>query len=274
MSVFPRYDDIESVYIYLHKSDSNKMLGMHCHNAYEIYILEDGDRSYMIEDRLVHLRARDVLLIRPNLIHCTVGGSFVATLMEFTEKHLKKFFTQHAVDSLTECFEKTVIRIRESDFGQLLSCVEKIKANENDFLAFTQLIAILNNNMSRKNYDFKDTAPKIADILDYISENYKNIDNLDMLADKFYTSRSHLCRLFKQHTNSSIIKYINILKVQSSMELLSNNNLTISEVAEQSGFKNLSYFGKVFKSIIGVSPLKYRKNIQSAKAAADMIASD
>ncbi len=236
------------------------MAGMHCHNAYEIYMLEDGERSYMIEDKLVQLRPRDVLLIKPNVIHCTVGGTYVATLVEITENHLKKFFSPYAIGSMTECFEKTVIRVRESDFGQLLTMAEKIKADENDFWAIAQLISVLKNNMSRKIYDLNVADPKIADIIDYISDNYKTIDNLDMIANKFYISRSYLCRLFKQHTNISIIKYINILKVNSSIDLLYGKNLSIAEVAEQSGFKNLSYFGKVFKSVMGVSPLKYSKS--------------
>ncbi len=260
MSEFPRNTHIKSMFIYLHKSGDAQMKGMHYHNSHEIYILEEGERSYMIEDKFVHLRPRDVLLIRPNIIHCTVGGTYVSSLVEFTESHLGRFFSEAAISSMTECFDKSIIRVRESDFGPLLSCVEKLNTDEDDFLAFAQLIAILKNNMSRKTYDFKITDPKIADILDYISENYKNIDNLDMIADNFYISKPYLCRLFKHHTNISVIKYINILKIHSSLELLSEKNLTMAEVAVRSGFDNLSYFGKVFKSIMGVSPLKYRKN--------------
>ncbi len=80
------------------------------------------------------------------------------------------------------------------------------------------------------------------------------------VADKFYISKQYLCNLFKEYTNISIIKYINILKIHSSIELLSENSLTMAEVAEKSGFNSLSNFSKTFKNVTGVSPLKYSKS--------------
>ncbi len=258
-------DYFEGLQISIHSAGNYKMPNMHYHDAYEIYILEDGDRSYVVEDRLLHLRPRDVLLIKPDKIHCTAGGTFVRTLVTFTDKYLYRFYNENGINSITKCFEKDIIRVRESDFEMLLFLVKKLYDDENDILAFSHLLSILENNMSRSTYDLKNTGSKISDIVDYITENYKTIDNLDMMADKFYISKQYLCNLFKECTGTSIIKYINILKIHSSIEMLAAGKLSMAEIAEKSGFKSLSNFSKTFKSVTGMSPLKYSKTALAAE---------
>ncbi len=244
----------------LHEDGDFKMPGMHYHDAYEIYVLEAGERFYMIEDRLICLKARDVLLIKPNVIHCTIGGTYRKSAMEFTESYLQKFFTKYGMEFVTKCFEKSVIRIRESDFSQLLDIIEQLSENNEDMLSFTHFFAVLENNISRKTYNLQDASTMTANIVDYITANFNNIDNLDEIAKQFYISKQHLCNLFKQHTGTTIVKYINILKVHASFEYLFQRGLTITEVAEKSGFCNVQYFSQTFKSVTGVSPLIYRKN--------------
>ncbi len=246
--------------IFLHVDGNHKMPAMHYHDAYEIYILEDGERFYMIEDKLVCLRARDILLIKPNVIHCTIGGTYRKSTIEFTNDYLRKFFTDYGMELATKCFEKSVIRVREKDFPQVLSMMERLLANNDDMSAFISLFMLLENNISRKTHDFHDTANLATNIVDYITAYYDDIDNLEEIANHFYISKQRLCHLFKQHTGTTIVKYINVLKVHASFEYLFNTDLSISEIAEKSGFCNVQYFSQVFKSIAGVSPLVYRKN--------------
>ncbi len=252
-------ETISDLQIMLHKSGNYTMPSMHYHDAYEIGIIEDGDRSYVLEDKLVYLKPRDVILIKKNKLHYTVGGTYKGTLLEFSHEYLRKFFSEHAISILTECFEKSIIRVRESDFSELLCLVERLYADNEDVASLVKMFDILKNNMSRKTYDLQSAGTRIAEIVDYITENYKSIDSLDVITDKFYVSKQYLCSLFKDHTNTSIMKYINILKIHASLELLSQKELSIAEIAQRSGFSSLSYFSKTFKSVTGTSPLKYSK---------------
>ncbi len=258
-----RKENIEGLQISLHKVGTYKMPSMHYHDAFEIYILENGDRSYLLEEGLIYLRPRDVLLIKRNQLHCTIGGTYVSSTLTFGQKYLFNFFTKKGIKEITKCFDKTIIRVRESEFDILISLLEKLKENKNDVLTFTRLLGILENNMSRKTFDLKSTSQLAAEIIDYVTENYKTIDNLATLAKYFHISIQHLCKMFKKHTNTTVIKYINILKINASCEYLSHKELTIAEVAKKSGFSNLQYFSNTFKSVTGVSPLNYRKNIIS-----------
>ncbi len=249
---------VEHLEVSTHRQGHLKMARSHYHDSYEIYILEDGERAYMVDGQFIHLHPRDVLLIKPDVVHCTFGGAFVRSCITFSNRYLHKFFTDDCIDSLLECFEKSVIRIRESDFATLVAFTEKLRDEEDDVFSFMQILFILKQNMERKNYTLDDSESKIATIVDYITENYKTIDNLDMLANKFFISKQHLCDLFKAYTNTSIFKYINVLKVHSASELLTKTPLSLTEIAKKSGFTSLANFSKTYKSYTGLSPLKYR----------------
>ena len=95
-------------------------------------------------------------------------------------------------------------------------------------------------------------------ILDYINENYVKIVNLDEISEKFYITKSHLCRIFKKTAGLSVIKYINGLKIQKACYLLDKTELSITEIAFECGYNSTMYFCRIFKQLTGFSPLKYR----------------
>ncbi len=258
--------NIEGIKITLHKVSSNTAIKMHYHDHYEIDVIEIGNCAYAVGNQLVNLSPRDICLVKQNTIHASIGsGAKISSSLEFSESYLLNFFTKQTVERITKCFEKNVIHISDSDFSLFMSCAEKLQSDTKDVFSFTQMLAILEKNMSRKSYELKNDGSKIADIIDYITENYRYIDNLDIVADKFYISKEHLCRSFKRYTGTSIIKHINILKIQSSFEFLAKESLTMAEVAEKSGFSSAANFSKTFKSVTGISPLKYSRNDKAGK---------
>ncbi len=256
-------EDINKMQIMLHKSGVYSMSVMHIHDAFEIFITEESDRSYMLEDKLIHLRPRDVLLINRNKAHYAFGGYGTGTVIEFPEAYVKSFFTDTAMNAVMTCFEKSVIRVRQGDFPTLLSLAEKLYEDPNDFLAFGGLLTVLKNNMSRNTYDLQSSKSRGSDILDYITENYMTIESLDEVAGRFYISSEYLCRIFKNHTGTSIIKYINVLKIHYSLNLMANKELTLTEIAKESGYDTLSNFSKNFRGVMGVYPSEYRKSLQN-----------
>ena len=73
-------------------------------------------------------------------------------------------------------------------------------------------------------------------------------------------SHSHLCKLFKKHTNITLISYIQQQKLKSAKNLLATTNIPVSHIAEVLGFASESYFFSIFKKTYHITPLKYRKN--------------
>ena len=251
-------ENILDLNVTVHQTNGGIMPDMHYHTAHEIYISE-SERTFLITDQLVHLRERDVLLIKPNVVHCGINAALSYSLIELPDVYFNKFFTDYGRDLVTACFEKNVIRVRESDFKTLISCAEKLQENNDDILSLTQLFLILKNNRSRATHA-ESTDSLASNIVDYVTENYKSIESLDVIANAFYISKGYLCRLFKEHTGTSINKYINLLKINTSLEIISHKNLSMEEISRQSGFNSPANFSKTFKTVIGIPPLKYQKD--------------
>ncbi len=251
--------ELENLYLLLHCSGNYKNPWLHYHDAYEIVILESGERSYIVEDQLLCLKPRDVLLIRKNEIHGAIGGKYTFTNLAFKEAYFTKFFSTYGMELITKCFDNRLVRVEKNDFERLLSCSEKISNDSEDIYSLMNIICILENNISGKTTDSLYFGTKITEILAYINEHYATINTLDDICNALYISKEHLCDLFKKHTGTTVMKYITSIKIRASLELLSKTNYTIENVAAKCGFNSPSYFCKVFKSITGVSPAQYKR---------------
>ena len=90
----------------------------------------------------------------------------------------------------------------------------------------------------------------------------KNLDNpdyqIDDLCQAMLMSRTHLYRRIKEHLNSSFTEILIHKRINLSENLLLHTSLTISEVAYQSGFKDPSYFVRVFRKENGCTPKGFR----------------
>ena len=78
------------------------------------------------------------------------------------------------------------------------------------------------------------------------------------MASKVGTNRTYLSRFFNQENGYTFYDYVNQLRVKHAERLLSNTNLPISLIADQSGFNSLSTFRRVFNSYYQCSPQEYR----------------
>lgn len=95
-------------------------------------------------------------------------------------------------------------------------------------------------------------------IINFLSEYHKNI-SLSALAARFSRSKSHISHLFKANCGMTLRAYLNSLKLRDALILLRETDLSVTEVALDSGFNDTSYFIYLFKKEFGISPLKYRK---------------
>ena len=88
----------------------------------------------------------------------------------------------------------------------------------------------------------------------------KNINDPDLNGDKigshFALSRVHLYRKLKALTNLSISEFVKNMRLEKARELLKENKMNVSEVADFTGFTSVSLFSRSFKQAFGQSPSK------------------
>ena len=98
----------------------------------------------------------------------------------------------------------------------------------------------------------------IKKVKNYIDERYFSNPSLSELAGLSQVSREHLVREFKKSFNMTIGEYIRQIKVKHACNKLKFTNLDLREIVYETGFSDQSHFNKVFKKIIGVTPLEYK----------------
>lgn len=84
--------------------------------------------------------------------------------------------------------------------------------------------------------------------------------NANFLASGLAMGRTSFYSKIKILTGMGLSEYINKLRVERAASLLSQTTLSITEIAEQTGFGYQTYFSSVFKLLKGVSPSKYRQD--------------
>lgn len=92
-----------------------------------------------------------------------------------------------------------------------------------------------------------------------IMNNYKKNITLEDAAGSACMSPHYFCRFFKKVTGATFKEYLLRIRIDKAKELLMKYNMSVTEIAYQVGFENLSYFFRVFKRFTRLNPMEFRK---------------
>ena len=99
----------------------------------------------------------------------------------------------------------------------------------------------------------------INDIIDYIHGHYtEKLSNGDIAKD-FHFHPNYVNYLMKLHTGLSLHQYILKLRISKAIDLLESKNMTVGEISNIVGFKDLCHFSRCFKKITGRNPSDFKK---------------
>jgi len=104
---------------------------------------------------------------------------------------------------------------------------------------------------------------RLEAIHQYITENYTEKILLDNICFIFGTNKTTLCHDFKSEYKTTVLNYINSLKIREAKALLRENKLSVTEISEKLGFNSIHYFSRLFKKTTGHSPKEYIKSIRA-----------
>lgn len=96
-------------------------------------------------------------------------------------------------------------------------------------------------------------------IIAYLEENVNKQICLEDISSRFSYSLSSIKRIFKEETGSSIIAYLNDLRMEKAKERLKSSDISIGQLSFELGFSNIYYFSVAFKKKWGISPSGYRE---------------
>lgn len=114
--------------------------------------------------------------------------------------------------------------------------------------------------VAAENKDMRN-AKVIQDAVEYIATNYNKELTLEEVAQASYLSPYYLSHLFRSELNCTFVEYVTKVRIENAKRLMRGTNLSLSEICEEVGYKDSSYFSKVFRKAEGIVPSRYRQQI-------------
>lgn len=119
----------------------------------------------------------------------------------------------------------------------------------------------MNELPTRADYELP-SEKTIEQIIELIHEHFADNLTLDDAARAVYMTPTYVSFLFKQCTGVTFIKYLTDYRLKRSAHLLASSTKRITDIMQETGYSNSSYFSYVFRAKFGVTPSQYRKNLR------------
>ncbi len=107
-----------------------------------------------------------------------------------------------------------------------------------------------------------DDARRMQDIVAYVEMYYMEELSLEKLANRFFLSREHISRKFKQQTGMPLSKYVMNLRINQAKTWLTESDESILSISLMLGYQDEKYFSKLFKKVVGMTPFEYRNEVK------------
>lgn len=249
---------------------------LHEHEEIQISIIIEGQGTLIVGDTVNDYKKDDVLIIGSRLPHV-----FKSDLISESSSHmLTLFFTRNSFGcqffNLEELKELRAFFKRSKQGFKLLSHKKQTKElffklkNASKLTRFILLLELLQfaakanfKSLSSFMYDKKYTdneGHRMRSVFEYTMNHFKKDISLDAISEVANMTKNAFCKYFKKRTNKTYVRFLNELRVEhASKLLLTHYDLTIIEIAEISGFNNISNFNRTFKSIKSMNPSSFRK---------------
>lgn len=118
-----------------------------------------------------------------------------------------------------------------------------------------------NNQIKNKNM----TSPlKLGEVITWIDKNFRHEISVEELSKKAGYSERHFLRIFKETYHMTPTEYINAVRIEYACTKLKETKESVTDIAYDCGFRNMSYFYRVFKEKMKSTPQKYRCNFLSS----------
>ena len=242
---------------------TKKMPSMHYHTSYELYYLEMGSREYFVEDKLFSVATGEFVLIAPGKLHRTGSEQCVRTLINFTKEFLCRYLDETSVERMLSCFENPKIVPTERQQSNCKQLLRRLSAST-DEMEFALNLGLLLLALGRCGSEEIEND-YVSTVVEYINRNFAEITSIGQIAEAFFVSKYHLCRVFKNAMKVTLIEYLNQVKIKNARQMLEFSDREVGDIAEACGFNSVAYFSNVFKKITGIAPTEYRKNTRGDK---------
>ena len=239
----------------------------HTHNHTELFYIVGGKGQFLIEDQVFPVDVNNLVIINPNVTH--TEDSLNAQPLEYIVLGIDGIELATSANSngqfcILDHFESAEI---SSCLRNILREMEQKNTGYEDVCqAFMEILII---RLMRSTSLAVPPEPQVitgnrqcTSVKRYIDLHFKEALTLEQLAEEGHMNKFYLSHAFKREYGVSPINYMISRRIEESKYLLTETDLSMSQIAQLLGFSSLSYFSQVFHRTQGVSPKEYRQSLR------------
>lgn len=259
-------------------------LYMHWHEHFEILLMVEGEALFYIDSKPYEAQAGDIIIVPSGALHAGYAARegpleyyavvFNAALLEHSKSPDPRhtlYISPYLSGDLLFPIKLSHLDAENQQFRHILEeVIQEYEAKQPGYeLMVRSRLYILFTLLSRRFLPGEPhgraalartrNADRFKKLLLYIDVHYAEPITVSMAAEMMNLNPYHFCKAFKKTTGSTLIEYVNYIRINEAARLLSGSGLTVTEIAERIGCGNPNYFTKLFKQYKGLSPSQWRK---------------
>ena len=266
-------EDFPFGYYHVDESHPKYQMAFHWHANLELVRVLKGKLTLFLDNRVHELYENEVAVINSETVHGATPSNCVYECIVFNLAFLKT--GNQMCDGFIEGLLSHSIflheRQREESVCALIHDIFREIAKKEDFSAFKVIAkyhALLGELQQKKQYAshlppafeaYERKSVKLKIVLKFIREHFASDITLDDMAAVAGFSRQYFCKFFKAMTSTTPIEYLTSYRVERAARMLLSTDLSVTQIAYDCGFNDLSYFIKTFKAFNRLSPKEYRR---------------
>lgn len=237
----------------------------HSHPYYHMFFVQTGVSNFVVNNKEYVLQAGQTLLV-PRQVEHSYSNKQDAT-MEYLE--IKFTLSQETKDTQ---FLSTEPFITENplagmlftqilkEYSDLEGLADKAAASYLD--SILHILTEKQRYSKQRQYRFIDASsynPLSQSIIRYLEKHFAQDLTLDELAEELGYNKSYLCVAFKKDTQTTILDFLNMIRIRRAAELIVYSDHSLTQVADMCGFASDSHFNRVFVKYVGTTPGQCRR---------------
>lgn len=259
----------------------------HWHKEIEIIYVKEGNVNIGVNDVPIQLKRNDIYFINGGDVHYFLASpeseriviqfdlSFFQDIssLEKTNKEMRNLFSSIVQASslwsqeVADQMRQLLMTVHEENNERKSGYRYVIKAKMFEMLAILSREVPQNENWNDQvreeisSTKQMENLERLDKIFMYIEAHYQDTITLNDISAYMRFSSFYFTKFFKKNTGTTFIQFLTEYRLNKAKWILLNEDATVTEVAERTGFSSVKTFHHQFKDLMGISPLKYKKTI-------------
>jgi AraC family transcriptional activator of pobA len=248
----------------------------HKHSFYIIGWVDQGFCTHFLDKRPYNLKKQTLFFINPGQVHennFTVSNDFSGGVMMLSYDFLSSFRSERnsflEITFLDNAFQYPQLELVEELFKilhqtiDLIVIEQQMRTNEHDLIFKSLILTFLLQIQREIDKDLlkiiKRPSLNIFKQFTRLTEmHYKKEKSINYFASSLNITSRHLSRIIKESSGKTPNEILRSRKILEAKRLLKTTDKSISEIAFEIGFNDISYFNNVFKKEVGTTPLNFK----------------